>query len=388
MKNTNEKIVYALMAMGLLVLLVGCGSNAVPTGTGTGNGAMTVRLVDAPVTGYKEININVQEVKICQGDSEWISLGKPDKTVNLLELTGGVSETLVDNATLPAGHYDQMRLILGPGNTVKLADDSVHDLKIPSGLQSGLKLIVSFDVEVGTTKDVFIDFDAAHSIMLHQAGHKDKYLLRPTVRAFDKVMTGSVMGKLTDNATGDGLAGAIVTAQILDASGNASIVRSVLTGDDGAYVLDLLPMGATYYIVSQPVIGTAVYAAQVSDPINLTSEAPTFTWSAAFVASPETGDVTGAITPVAGENDGDGVNLLQALTVGSTTYSLIVRTTTGVVTDLTETYSLTLVPVGDYTVKGVRSTTENDGATTVKESLTTPAVTVPASGSVTADLQF
>jgi hypothetical protein len=376
------------MGMGLLVFLVGCGSNAVPTGTGMGNGAMTVRLVDAPVTGYKEININVQEVRICQGNSEWITLGKPDKTVNLLELTGGVSKTIVDNATLPAGHYDQMRLLLGPGNTVKLADDSVHDLKIPSGLQSGLKLIVSFDVEVGTTKDVFIDFDAAHSIMLHQAGHKDKYILRPTVRAFDKVMTGSVTGKLTNNATGDGLARAIVTAQTLDASGNASIVRSVLAGDDGSYVLDLLPVGATYYIVSQPVVGTAVYDAQLSDPINLTSETPISIWSATFVVSPKTGELIGAITPVAGENDGDTIDLLQALTVGSTTHSLIVRTTTGVVTDPTETYSLTPVPAGDYTVKGIRTTIESDGSATIKESLTTPTVTVPASGSVTADLQF
>jgi hypothetical protein len=383
MMKMSLKCLSFLLFIGMMISLKGCGNTP-----SAGDGAMTVRLVDAPVTGYKEININVQEVQINQGDSGWITLSNPNTTVNLLTLTGGVSETLVDSAALPAGHYDQMRLVLGSGNTVILADDSVHDLKIPSGIQSGLKLVVSFDVEAGTTKDVFIDFDAAHSIMLHQAGNNDKYILRPTIRAIDKVMTGSVTGKLTDTATGAGLAEAIVTAQTLDASGNASIIRSVLTNSDGIYTLDLLPMDAACYIVSQPVIGSVAYEAIVSEPVTLTTETPTATWSAAFTAGTEMGDITGAITPVAAETNGDTINLLQTLTAGSTTSSFIIRTTTGVAADTTESYSFTSVPVGNYVVNAVRTTIESNGTTTVQNSLTNPTVTVPASSPVTADLQF
>lgn len=377
------KCLSFLLFVGVLISLKGCGSTP-----SAGEGTMTVRLVDAPVPGYKEININVQEVQIGQGDSDWITLGNPNTTVNLLTLTGGVSETLVDGAALPAGHYDQMRLVLGSGNTVKLADDSIHDLKIPSGLQSGLKLVVNFDIEPGTTKDVFIDFDAARSIMLHQAGNKDKYILRPTIRAIDKILTGSVTGTLTDAATGAGLAGATVTAQTLDTSGNASIIRSVVTNSNGTYTLDLLPMDVACYLVSQPVTASGTYQAQVSEPVTLTTQAPIATWSAAFTVGTETGDLTGTITPVATETNGDTVNLLQTLTAGSATGSFIVRTTTGVTADTTERYSFTSVPVGDYAVSAVRTTTESDGTTTIQNAQVSPLVTVPASGSVMADLQF
>ena len=102
-----------------LILLVACGGSS----SSSGSGAMNVHLVDGPISGYQEINVNIQSVEI-SGSNGWITLGTPNKTLNLLTLTGGVSETLASGATLPAGHYQQMRLILGSGNTVKLADGS------------------------------------------------------------------------------------------------------------------------------------------------------------------------------------------------------------------------------------------------------------------------
>ncbi len=43
----------------------------------------------------------------------------------------------------------------------------------------------SFIVAAGTTSDVFIDFDAAHSIQLKTAGSSSQFILRPVVKAFD-----------------------------------------------------------------------------------------------------------------------------------------------------------------------------------------------------------
>lgn len=99
----------------------------------------------------------------------------------------------------------------------------------PLGLQTGVKLIVSFDVADGTTKDVWIDFDAAHSIQVVQAGASSQHLLRPAVWAYDKIVTGSISGKLTDAATSTGLAGAVVYAETLDGAGNARIARSTVS---------------------------------------------------------------------------------------------------------------------------------------------------------------
>ncbi|WP_243303241.1 DUF4382 domain-containing protein [Geothrix oryzisoli] len=369
-----------LAGLGLALMTACSGSSS-----GGGSGTMNVHLVDGPIAGYQEINVNIQTVEIAS-DGGWITLGTPNKTINLLSLVGGVDETLVAGATLPAGHYGQMRLVLGSGNTVKLSDGTVEPLKVPSGMQSGIKLIVNFDVAAGTTKDVWIDFDAAHSIQVVQAGASGQYLLRPTIWAFDKLVTGSIHGVLTDAATSTGLPGATVYAEVLDGSGNARISRSTVTDATGAYTLDLLPVGATYYVVSQPLTGTTpkAYDAKASEAFALTATTPVFTYSAAFTANASTGGVSGGLTPLATSSQSDQVNLLQSLVTSSGTFSFIVRTTMAVV-GTTETYGFTTVPVGTYGVQAVRSTLNLDGTTTTTTSTVQPA-TVTASTTATVNL--
>ncbi|WP_243323933.1 DUF4382 domain-containing protein [Geothrix sp. SG200] len=373
--------IVVLATLGLAFLMA-CGGSS-----GSSTGTMNVHLVDGPITGYQEVNVHIQSVEI-SGNGGWITLGTPDKTYNLLSLTGGVSEMLASGTTLPAGHYQQMRLILGAGNTVKLADGSVQPLTVPSGLQSGVKLIVSFDVAAGTTKDVWIDFDAAHSIQVVQAGMSNQYLLRPTVWAYDKIVTGSISGKLTDAATSTGLAGAVVYAETLDTAGNARIARSTTTDATGAYTLDLLPVGATYYVVSQPVLGTTTpkaYDAKASDAFALSAATSVFTYSAAFTADAATGGVSGGLTPVATSSQSDVVNLLQTLSTGSGSFAFIVDSGMATVGTSTETYGFATVPVGAYSVQAVRTTLNADGTTTVTTSTVQPA-TVKAGLTLTVNL--
>ena len=88
-----------IIAVAILgAFLSACGSS----GASTDSATMSVRLVDAPSPGYAEVNVDVQTVEI-RGDGAWITLGAPDRVVNLLALTGGVYDTLVDGAPLPAG---------------------------------------------------------------------------------------------------------------------------------------------------------------------------------------------------------------------------------------------------------------------------------------------
>lgn len=370
-----------------LLLLAACSSSG--SGRGSTSGAMSVHLVDGPIGGYQELNVHIQSVEIA-GPSGWISLGTPDKTYNLLALTGGLSATLADGATLAAGHYGQMRLILGSGNTVKLSDGTVADLTVPSGLQTGLKLIVSFDVAAGTTKDVWIDFDASHAIQVVQTGASAKYILRPTLRAFDKVATGSVSGVLTDADSGAPLGGATVYAETLDGSGAPALARSTTTNASGAYTLDLLPVGATYYVVSQPKVGapTKAYDAKVSGAFALTTAMPAQTYSAAFTANASTGTVSGAITPAANATQSDQVDLRQTLAVpGGSASTFIVDSTVAVVASGSESYSLASVPAGAYTVQSFRTTLAADGSATVSSS-TPQAATVVASATVTVNVGF
>ncbi|HJV91501.1 MAG TPA: DUF4382 domain-containing protein [Holophagaceae bacterium] len=360
-----------------LGLALGCGSSS----TSGSTAAMNVHVTDGPISGYQEINVHIQSVEI-KGDGGWITLGTPDVTLNLLTLTGGVSQTLAAGATLPAGHYGQMRLILGAGNTVKLADGSVHDLTVPSGLQTGLKLTVSFDVAAGTTKDVWIDFDAAHSIQVVATGASSKFMLRPTLRACDKVATGAISGTFTDAASSAPLAGAMVFAETLDGTGAPHLVRSTVTDAAGHYLLDLLPVGASYHVVSLPRVGApavTAYGAQASDALAVTAGTPVLTFNATFTAAVAVGGVGGDVTPVATADQHDTVDLQQALMADGASHTFIVDTVMATVGTSTETYAFANLPVGTYAVQGRRSTLNADGSVTV----TTPA---PLPAAVTAGL--
>lgn len=373
-----------LVLVGLAAIcFIGCGGSS----SSNANGAINVHLVDGPIAGYQEINLNIQTVEI-RGDGGWITLGTPSRTVNLLNLVGGVSESLAMGTTLPAGHYGQMRLVLGTSNTVKLSDGSVQPLTVPSGLHSGIKLVVSFDVAAGTTKDVWIDFDAAHSIQVVQAGASGQYLLRPTIWAFDKLVTGSIRGIFTDAATMQPLVGAIVYAEALDSTGAAFIARSAMTDAMGAYTLDLLPTGATYHVVSQPVTGTATplaYGAKASDGFVLSAAMPVFTFNAAFTVAAATGGLSGGITPVASATQSDRVQLLQSLPTASGSHDFIVRTAMATVGTTTETYAFSGVPTGTYGIQGLRSTLNADGTTTSSASAALPAT---VTGNVTATVNL
>lgn len=359
-------ILRLFLASLALAFLSACAGSRAP---GT-NGSMNVHIVDGPISGYQEINVHILSVEIL-GPGGWITLGTPDRTINLLKLVGGVEESLVAGATLPAGHYGQMRLLLGAGNTVKLADGSVQPLTVPSGLQTGIKLVVSFDVAAGTTKDVWIDFDAAHSILVVQAGASGQYHLRPTLWAFDKLVTGSIHGVLTSAADATPLAGALVLAETLDAAGAPAIARSTVTDATGAYTLDLLPVGATYHVVSQPVTGSTLlkaYDAKASDGLALSAGTPTFTYSAAFAASAATGGLAGTLTPPASAVQSDQVQLLQTLTTSAGPRSFILRTTMAVQGASAESYGFDTLPAGPYGLRALRTTLNPDGTSTTTAS--------------------
>jgi hypothetical protein len=385
----KQRGMFSFLAVLGTALMLACGGSS-SSGGGSTNAAMNVHLVDGPISGYQEINVHIQSVEI-NSASGWITLGTPDKTYNLLSLTGGASEMLAAGATLPAGHYGQMRLILGAGNTVKLADGTIQDLTVPSGFQTGIKLVVSFDVAAGTTADVWIDFDAAHSIQVVQAGASGKYMLRPTVRAFDKTVTGSIHGVLTDGATSVGLSGALVYAETLDASGNAGIVRSTVTDATGAYTLDLLPVGASYFVVSQPLVGTTTlksYDAKASDAFALSAATPVFTYTVAFTVAAATGGVSGSVTPVASTDQSDAVNLSETLaTPTSGSHAFLVATTLATVGTSSESYGFTNLPVGTYSAQALRTTLNADGTSTVTNSTIQPAV-VSSGVTATVDLSL
>ncbi len=68
-----------------------------------------------------------------------------------------------------------------------------HDLEIPSGSQSGLKLIHQFMIEEGKLYELMLDFNVEKSIIITGNG---RYKLKPTIRIMPMVVSGSIAGKV------------------------------------------------------------------------------------------------------------------------------------------------------------------------------------------------
>ncbi len=386
--NFRTTMTNALPAL-LGAAILGCGSS--------GPATMNVHLVDGPDSSYKAVTLQVKKLEI-HGPNGWQTLADftttPDgvlKVNNLLDLRYGIRMTLAAGAPVVAGHYDQMRMLLGPDNSVTLADGSWFPLKVPSGMQSGVKFPLSFDIAEGTTRDVFIDFDAHRSIFVHEAGASGQYLLRPVVRAIDKLV-GSISGTLTTPAVAPAsptpLGNVEVMAEVIDSgTGRAVVVRSTFTdATTGHYTLDLLPLGASYYVVAQPVVGTpaTVYPPSTSGSITITETTPNATWDASFTAvtANEIGSVTGTIAPVAGTDQTDAVFVMASFNAAPV--PLVVRTVNASLVD--DSYTLTDLPLrdGGYTLAVERSTTNDGGFTTTTWTAdATPVLATNTSTSVT-----
>jgi hypothetical protein len=234
-------ISFALSAMALLGGVLGCSKS--PTGAGFGH--VTIHLTDAP-GDFEQVNLVVAGVSIHRGGDEnsgWETLKDDTTTFDLLELRNGVF-TLLAVGDVPAGHYTQVRLHLGAGSNV-VVDGVTHSLDVPSGTQSGYKLVGEFDVPAGGAVDLMLDFDAARSI--HQTG-AGQYKLQPTVRVLvnPETTTGQIIGHILPENVG----GSVF------AIAGTDTVQSTTPGSDGRFTLAALLAG-TYSVAIHPGIDLA-----------------------------------------------------------------------------------------------------------------------------------
>jgi len=97
-----------------------------------------------------------------------------------MTLTGGESELLLDGVDFVAGNYPWIRLAIDEADAghIELEDGSIHPLTIPSGGQSGLKLIQGITVTENGANNFIIDFDLRKSVTRSANGYKLRLTLR------------------------------------------------------------------------------------------------------------------------------------------------------------------------------------------------------------------
>jgi len=237
----------ALAAVAALALSA-CGANS-----GSDTGTLSLSVTDAPVDNAARVVVQFSSVEVfgSMNGSQTFTFDTP-RQIDLLALQGSASATLLDNVSLPAGSYQWVRLGVDTDGAMdtylELNDGTIEELTIPSGAETGLKLVQGFDVSASGSSDFTIDFDLRKSV--HQANNS--YRLRPALRMMDNSaighISGNVDGTLLTNNCGADTAYAVYAFEGADISpddtgSTTEAVTTSLLDEFGNYELGYLNAG-------------------------------------------------------------------------------------------------------------------------------------------------
>lgn len=254
------------------------------------------------------------------------------------------------SAELPAGDYQQIRLILlanaatsmppssnacaSLGNVFNCAQDGsgLHELKLASEAQTGLKIPPGqmmggpLHVAAGQSVDLNIDFDACSSIT-------PSFTLKPALTAgvVSPNLTG-ISGQIVDSVTSAPIVGAVVTLQSPDMTGTDRIVAAPkMTDSTGHFRFCPLP-GQPFDVIvdTMTASGTAYDATAIFNvtggtdlgAIPLVAEAP-----ATSGGSTGPGTIQGTITAINGTTGASidaNVSALQTVMVSGASHTFTV----------------------------------------------------------------
>lgn len=294
--------IAGLIAVALI--LVTC-SNTNTTGKIiNGMATINVSLSDPPscsppAGSFKSVFITIRSVQAhtsATADNNspgWVelvpSLNTQPVQVDLLNLPNNgacLLTQLGSNTALPAGDYQQIRLLLvanSPSSNVTLTSNgcaglgqvfncvvegsNTAELDLSSQANTGLKIppgqVVGGPIHVaaGQTVDLNIDFNACASIIQEGNG---MFRLKPTLTAgVVSTNTTGIKGQVVDSVTMQPVAGATVALENQDNSGTDRIFMEAVTDSTGHFIFCPLPMGAVFDVVADAVSGGTAYNATV-----------------------------------------------------------------------------------------------------------------------------
>jgi len=260
MINLNYlKLTRQAGVISLVLFLAACGgtdgSDTTTTNISQGTGKMTLGITDAPVDGADAVIVQFTGIEFIPAEgnnvaSTVITFDVP-KTIDLLALQGDVRELLLANEELPAGQYGQIRLIVKAEydnvmDSYIVVNGAQHELRIPSGNQTGLKLVHAFNVESASDTDFTIDFDLRKSVVFAPG---QGYMLKPVLRLVETVRAATISG-LVDPSVFAGLTcnndplvgygiylyeGSGVTPDDLGSAGQPLITTGVVLNENSNY---------------------------------------------------------------------------------------------------------------------------------------------------------
>lgn len=143
----------------------------------TSSTRVKVVLHDQPID-FQQVNIDLQAIEFKGSGANDVVIEESYAGIyNLLDLQNGL-DTLIGDTVLNFSNLSQIRLILGPNNTV-MVNDTLYPLQTPSAQQSGLKINVQAALAQLDSLTISLDFDANESV--HQLGNGN-YQMHPVIR--------------------------------------------------------------------------------------------------------------------------------------------------------------------------------------------------------------
>ncbi|HEX5339280.1 MAG TPA: DUF4382 domain-containing protein [Gammaproteobacteria bacterium] len=196
------KILRCVFAFILLCTLAGCNDSS------DGTAALNLYIADTPVDNATSVNIVFTGVEIQPADNgsmDMMDMGSTapieydfatPQQIDLMAQQGGNSAVLLNGLALSAGSYQWIRLMVDASqSSITLRDGTLHPLTIPSGAQTGLKLVNGFVLAAGDTANFTIDFNLRQSITLANG----VYILKPALRLIDNQQVGSLRGSVSSS---------------------------------------------------------------------------------------------------------------------------------------------------------------------------------------------
>ena len=188
--------IKTLLFVSPALLLSSCGSDG---DSADALGALSFAITDSPVDAAEKVVVrfNGIEIKPADGDAISFDFSSP-RDIDLLALQGGNAAPLISGESVPAGNYNWVRL------KVSAVQDNVFDsyiqidgvqyeLRIPSGNETGLKLVSGFTVAQGGNANYTIDFDLRKSVVA-PPGQAPVMMLKPALRLVNNIEVGTMTG--------------------------------------------------------------------------------------------------------------------------------------------------------------------------------------------------
>src|SRR5690348_14164385 len=190
MKSITRNMSLAALVLGTAALGA-CGGGSDP-----GTGALSVSMADTPVDNATSVVVDFTGIELHNTNGKTVTINFPSpKQIDLLKLQHGATGALTQGESVPAGSYDWMRLdVLADKDTqgqsyITLNTGPQYPLYIPSGSETGLKLVSPFTVAQGSTTQLIIDFNLRQSVTSTDG---QNYVLVPALRLENELQVGTI----------------------------------------------------------------------------------------------------------------------------------------------------------------------------------------------------